>query len=40
METKVDMQKAIANQTNKIVSEFLIDIANNFYQYNYSNKII
>ena len=34
------MQKVIANQTNKTVLKFLIDIVNNLYQYNYSNKIV
>ena len=31
LEKKVDMQKAIANQTYKTVLEFLINLANNFY---------
>ena len=39
LEKKVNMQKSIANQTNKTVQEFLMDIANNFYQQNYFNNI-
>ena len=31
LEKKVNKQKAIENQTNKTVPEFLIDIASNFY---------